>query len=327
MAVPTRTEQLDDLYTTTWNNRQSTVKDQIFNAIPLYNTLVRKGGMRFNGTGGRFLEIPLQYAKNETVTSLGRGGTVSLSDTKFLTVAQYEWKFVAGTIIRYWTDDAKNKSLSQHLSLANQKISNLRDSLSDKFEEYLFGDGQGNGAKDPEGLHNLVSNTAATPPGTSVGNINPSTYTWWQNRVKAATGVASVYLLSDMRNLANTISEGQTRRMPDIIVTTQAIAELFDDEVLEQRSIVNLGTNDPEGPGMNAWKGVPVQWSSRATSGEMHMLRSDSFSLQVDPDINFSPTEWKSIPNQVNDRVMQIAWKGNFVTPRRKSGGVMTGIA
>ena len=326
MAVPTRTEQLDDLYTSTWNNRQSTVKDQIFDAIPLYNTLVKKGGMKFNGTGGRYLEIPLQYAKNETVTSLGRGDTVSLSDTKFLTVAQFEWKFVAGSIPRYWTDDAKNKSISQHLALANQKITNLRDSLSDKFEEFLFGDGTGNGSKDLNGLHNLVSNTAGSPPGTTVGNINPSTYTWWQNRTKAASGAASVYLLSDMRNLANTVSEGVSRQMPDIIVTTQTVAELYDDEVLEQRQIVNQSSGDGDFTA-TAWKGVAVQWSSRATSGEMHMLRSDSFSLQVDPDINFAPTEWKSIPNQVNDRVMQIAWKGEFVTSRRKSGGVMTGIA
>ena len=322
MATPTRTEVLDDLYTTTWNNRAKMVTDQIFDAVPFYQELKRRGGIKLNGTGGRYLEIPLSYAKNETITSLGRGDTVSLSDTKFLTVAQYEWKFVAGSIVRYWTDDAKNKSLQQHLSLANQKIDNLRDSLTDKFEEYLFSDGTGNGSKDPEGLGNLV----ATATGTTVGNILDTTYTWWANRTKAATGVASVYLLSDMRNLANTISEGQTRRMPNIIVTTQTVAELFDDEVLEQRQIVNMSKGDPESTS-TAWKGVPLMWSSRCPAGRMYMLRSDSFGLNVDPDFNFASTEWKSIPNQVNDRVMQIMWKGNFITSRRKSGGVMTGIA
>jgi hypothetical protein len=59
----------------------------------------------------------------------------------------------------------------------------------------------------------------------------------------------------------------------------------------------------------------------------MYMLVSQYIGLNVDPDMNFTMTEWKSIPNQVNDRVAQIVWKGEFITSRRKSLGVMTGIA
>jgi hypothetical protein len=129
-----------------------------------------------------------------------------------------------------------------------------------------------------------------------------------------------------MRNLANTISEGKTRKLPDIIVTTQAVAELFDDEVLEQRSIVNMKEGDPEFTG-TSWKGVPIVWSGQCATGYMYMLRSDAIGLIVDPDYNFTMTEWKAVPNQVNDRVAQITWKGNHVTTRRKSLGLMTGIA
>ncbi len=323
MPVPSRTEVLDDLYTTTWNNRAASVTDQIFDAIPLYSELKKRGGIKLDGQGGRYLEIPLAYAKNETVTSIGKGDTVSISDSKFLTVAQYEWKFFAGSIVRYFTDEAKNKSTQVHLNWINQKINNLRDSMADKMEEYLFSDGSGNSSKDPNGLDLLV-NTAGT--GT-VGNINSSTYTWWQNRTKTATGVASVYLLSDMRNLANTISEGQTRKLPDVIVTTQTVAELFDDEVLEQRQITNLGTNDPEGRASSVWKGIPLLWSSRCPSGRMYMLRSENIGLNIDPDINFSMTDWKAIPNQVNDRVAQVVTKLELITNRRKSLGIMTSIA
>lgn len=324
MAIATRTEQLDDLYASTFNNRAAKVTDQIFTATPLFERMKKLGSIKLNGTGGNYLEIPLSYAKNETVTSFGRGDTISISDTKFMTVAQYEWKFVAGSIVRYFVDDAKNKSLSQHLNLANKKIDNLRDSLTDYFETMLFGDGTGNGNKDFEGLGNLCS---ASPATGTVGNINGGTYSWWRNTQKTSTGAASVYLLSDMRNFANTISEGKTRQLPNIIITTQAVAELYDDEVLEQRQIVNLGTTDPEGTVASVWKGVPVLWSSQCPSGYMYMLRGENIGLNIDPDINFTPTEWKSIPNQVNDRVMQIAVKGNMITDRRKSLGVLTSIA
>ena len=43
--------------------------------------------------------------------------------------------------------------------------------------------------------------------------------------------------------------------------------------------------------------------------------------------VNFMSTAWKAIPNQVEDRVMQIAWKGNLISDRRKSLGVLISIA
>jgi hypothetical protein len=221
-------------------------------------------------------------------------------------------------------DDAKNKSVQSHINWANQKIDNLRNSLSDKFEQMLFSDGSGNGSKDSEGRGNLVD---ATPPSArTVGNLAQPTYTWWQNRLKASSGAASVYLLSDMRNLANTASEGVTRNFPNLILTTQAIAELYDDEVLEQRQIVNQSSGDAEFT-KTYWKGIPLVWSGQCPSGRMYMLNTQFIGLNVDPDINFMATSWKSIPNQVEDRVMQIVWKGNLITSRRKSLGVMTGIA
>jgi hypothetical protein len=324
MSVPNRTEVLDDLYTTTWNNRAAIVTDQIFTFSAIYDTLKSKGAIKLNGTGGRYLEVPLSYATNETVTSIGKGDTVSLAETQFMTVAQFEWKFVAGSIVRYFTDDAKNKSVQQHLNWANQKIDNLRNSLTAYFETMFVGDGSGNDSKDFEGLENLVDTTPTTA--RTVGNIAQTTYTWWQNRLKTASGAASVYLLSDMRNISNTCSDGITRDYPDIIVTTQAISELYDDEVLEQRQIVNQTTGDAEFT-KTYWKGIPIVWSAKAVSGKMFFLNSKYIGLNIDPDINFMATAWKTIPNQVEDRVQQIVTKGNLIVSRRKSLGVLNGVA
>ncbi len=325
MAVPNRTEVLDDLYTTTWANRKKEVVDSIFTATPLTSEMMKRGGIQMNGTGGRFLEIPLSYAKNETVKSLGRGDTISLSETKFMTVAQFDWKYLAGSIIRYFVDDTKNKSVQQHINWANAKIDNLRDSLTDLIEQQIFGDGTNNGGKDLDGLGNLVDTTPTVA--RTVGNIAQTTYTWWQNRQKTATGPASVYLLPDMRNLANTTSEAKTRMQPNIIVTTQTVAELYADEVLEQRQIIQASGSDAEPQMGDAWHGIPIIWSSQCPSGRMYMLNSRYIGLNIDPDVNFEMTEWKSIPNQVNDRVCQIVMKGNVISSRRASLGVLTAIA
>jgi len=322
MSVATRTEQLDDLYTSTMNNRKKEIIDQIFDAIPLYNHLKSKGGVKFDGTGGRYLEIPLSYAKNDTVTSLSKGDTISINDTAFLTTSQYEWKFVAGSVIRYFTDDSKNKSKQAHFKLIDAKVENLKRSLTDKFEEYFFSDGTGNGSKDPNGLANLVDSTPAT--GT-VGNINAATYDWWRNQQKASSGAASVYLQTDMRNLYNTCSRGQRQDEPTFIVTDQTSYELYEDEVLEQRRIVNRTAGDPEFISVT-FRGKPLFWSNQATAGYMYFLNDQFLNLTFDPDIFFQMTEWKSIPNQL-DRVAQIVSKMNLVASRRASLGVLTGIS
>jgi hypothetical protein len=322
MALPSRTETLDDLYTSTWNNRKKDVVDQLFKATPVYDYMRKQGAIKFDGTGGRYLEIPLSYAKNDTVTSLSKGDTISINDTAFLTTAQYEWKFVAGSIVRYYTDDAKNKSKSAHFKLIDAKLDNLKRSLVDKFETYMFGDGTGNGGKDPEGLLSLVDPTPAT--GT-VGNINAATYSWWRNQQAAGSGAASIYLLTDMRTMFNNCSKGQATETPNYIVTTQTMYELYEDEVVEQKQIVNKTSGDPEFDSVY-FKGVPLMWSSQCTSGYMYFLNTDYISMIVDPDIFFTPTEWKSIPNQL-DRVMQIVCKCNIVTSRRASLGVLTGLS
>lgn len=322
MAVPTRTEQLDDLYTSTWNNRKSEVTDNIFDATPFWEYMRKKGGIKLNGTGGRYLEIPISYAANDTVTSLDKGDTISIANTAFLTTAQFEWRFVAGSIVRYFVDDAKNKSKQQHLNLANSKIDNLRRSLTDKMEQYLFADGTGNGGKDPNGLANLVSLTATT--GT-VGNINAATYSWWRNVQTASTGAASVYLVTDMRKMFNDCAKGQNTDVPNVLVTDQTTYELYEDEVVEQKQIVNKSEGDPEFTTVT-FRGKPLIWSGQCTSGYIYFLNTNYIALEVDPAIYFQATEWKSIPNQL-DRVMQIVLKCNMVTSRRKSLGLLSGNA
>jgi hypothetical protein len=326
MAYPSRTESLDDLYTAIWNNRKSEVTDNIFTATPTYQLMKAKGGITLDGTGGRYLEIPLSYAKNETVSSLDRGDTISISDTKFLTVAQFEWKFVAGSIVRYYVDDAKNKSKQAHLNLANAKIDNLQRSMIDKFETFIYGDGTGNNSKDPDGFGNIV---AAAPTTGTVGNINRATYSWWRNKTKTATGAASVYLLSDMRTLFNNCSLGQASDVPDAMVTDQTSQELYEDEVQEQKMIMSTGgkeTADAMFAPQPTFKGKPVLWSAACTAGYMYFLNFKYIGLNVDPDINMTATEWKSIPNQL-DRVMQIVWKGNCIASRCASLGVLITIA
>lgn len=322
MSLPTRIEQLDDFYTSTWNNRSAKVTDNIFTATPLWKWMKGKNRIKYDGSGGRFLEVPLSYAKNETVTSLGKGDTVSLNDTKFLTTAQYQWKYVAGNLTRYFTDDQQNKGKQAQLNLANQKIDNLKNSLSDKFEEFMFGDGTGNGSKDPNGLRTFI---VSSPSSGTVGNIDAASNSWWRNKQKTATGAASVYLLSDMRTLFNNCSTGQGVDMPKVIFTDQTSYELYEDEVQELKVINDSMNGDPMMKTVT-FKGIPLYWSSQAPSGKMYFINDEYISVNIDPDVNFMMTEWKTVANTL-DRYAQIVVKLEVTCNRRASQGVLESIA
>jgi len=323
MALPTRVETLDDFYTSTFNNRSSAVQDQIFKATPLARWLKGKNRIKFDGSGGRFLEVPLSFAKNDTITSLAKGDTISLNDTKFLTTAQYEWKYVAGNITRFFTDDQQNKGKQSVINLANAKIDNLRDSLADKLEEYFFGDGTGNGAKDPNGLATFISTTPAV--GT-VGNIDAATNAFWRNISNASTGAASVTLLSDMRTTFNDASTGQNSNTPRVLFTDQATYELYEDEVTELKVINDTMAGDPMLSSVT-FKGRPMFWSDRALpGGAIYFLNDEYLTLLIDPEVNFMMTEWKTVANQL-DRFAQIVIKMQLVCNRRASQAILTGVA
>lgn len=57
------TEQLNTMYTTTWYLRRKTIVDNAFTATPFWYLMTKKG-KRSTQTGGRSIEIPLQYAYN-----------------------------------------------------------------------------------------------------------------------------------------------------------------------------------------------------------------------------------------------------------------------
>ena len=133
----TLTEALDNLYTTTWQHMQDTIRDQIFDATPFWYWLKEKGKLK-SVSGGRFLTDPLQYDKNDNVVWLKKGGTVPLNDYEFLTISQWDWKYMAASIVRFGVDDQQNRSKPKIIDFMNSKLENTRNSIIDDLETRLF---------------------------------------------------------------------------------------------------------------------------------------------------------------------------------------------
>ena len=130
------TQALDDLYTTTWQKRLPGVFDNVFAATPFWFWLKDKGKMK-PVRGGRFLETNLEYGTNTTVQWISRGGTVNLSDFRFLTVGQYNWRYLVANIMRYGVDEQQNSGDAQIINWVNAKLNNTEESLVSVLESTL----------------------------------------------------------------------------------------------------------------------------------------------------------------------------------------------
>lgn len=320
MAI-TWTQTVDNLFVTTWSYRVPKATEQAFTKTPLIFWLRERGRIQ-NVRGYTRIEIPLEYGTNETVRWLSKGASVPIQDNELLTMAYDEWKYVAVSIVRYREEDQKNRGRARILNLIETKLNAAERALWEEFERVMFADGSG--SNEPNGLQNIV----ATDPTTgTLHGIDRSTYSWFRNQTKQASGAASVYLVSDMRNMMNTITKYSQAEMRDIvIVTDQTTFELYEDINFEMKQIVNQKLADA-GFDTLQFKGRPIIWCPSCPSGYMYFLNTNYIKLVCDEDYWMVMTDWKEPPDQPFDRVAQILCACNLVTSRPVCLGVLYGIS
>ena len=68
-------------------------------------------------------------------------------------------------------------------------------------------------------------------------------------------------------------------------------------------------------------------WARSCPSGKMYFINAEYLKLVIDPDYFMDMTEWKTIPDQVNDRVAQIVCAMQMITTRPVALGVLTDLA
>lgn len=336
------TQFLDNLYTTTWQNRMPGVADNFFNATPFWWWLKEHNRMKTQ-RGGRFIEVNLEYASNASVSWVSKGTAVPLNDYEFLRTAQFDWRHVVANITRFGTDDQANAGQAKIMNLMNSKLDNTERSLQVEFEDRLTG-GAGTItaatttalAAAFDGLTCLVADDPTATSGgngIAVGGIDSTTAanSWWRNKTKNMTGLSFATSGIDwMRKVYNDASNNNSKDAPDFLLSDQWTYEQYEAAVLpyfrtENRKMADLSFDN------QTYKGKPWVWtpyiegedSDTPVGGKLYMLNTKHLSLIYDPAVWFDMTEWKPIPNQPRDRVAQIVCTCALLTDRRRVHAVL----
>jgi hypothetical protein len=185
----------------------------------------------------------------------------------------------------------------------------------------LWGSGTGNGGKDFDGLGNLVPTAPSSD--TTTGKIDASAYSWWRNQI-ATTANASLTGLADMRTMFNNCTrEGD---MPNLIICSQNFFEWYESIMVPMERIAFAGSKALSGDAgfqTLTFKGKPITWDADATANTAIFLNTDYLKLRIDPDTDFTMTEWRVPVNQMSKSCF-ILLRGNMVMNNRALQGRLT---
>jgi len=139
---------------------------------------------------------------------------VDVSPSDVLTSAVYDYKQLAGNVTISGLEQVKNSGTEAVINLLEARINVLEKSLMNSLSTSIYSDGTGSSGKEVGGLQLLVADAGT---GT-VGGINSSTFTFWQNVQTTATSSAfsTTNVQADMNNMYLQLVRGADS--PDLIM-------------------------------------------------------------------------------------------------------------
>ena len=205
------------ILSTTLQNYQPTLVDNIFKDLVLLNHMNSKGRVQME-EGGTSIVEPLMYAVNGTASSYSGYDAIDLTPQDGISAANYQWKQMAASIAISGIEEAQNRGTEAIIKLLNAKIMQAEMSVKSDLNSMLYSDGTGNGGKDFNGLGNIVATVNNT-----VGGIDASANTWWNPYQDVSAATLS---LQDMGKVYNNASKGND--VPDIIVTNEDLFSKYE---------------------------------------------------------------------------------------------------
>ena len=218
----------NSLLSTTLQNYQPTLVDNIFKDLVLLNHLNERGRVRVEEGGTQIIE-PLMYAVNDTVSTYQGYDAIDLTPQEGITAAEYDWKQMAASIAISGIEEAKNRGTEAIIKLLNAKIMQAEMSLKSTLNEQLYGSAAS--GSDFNGLGNIVATQNNVVGGIDANtNVSPDGTKWW-NPTQGTT-MGATLALQNMADVYNRASKGSD--VPDLIVTNTSLFEKYESLLTNQ---------------------------------------------------------------------------------------------
>lgn len=293
---------------------------------------------------GRTLRVPIKYAKNTTGQSFRGFDTFSVAATDNRQFMEFTPSFYQITVALPGDELSVADTDAKILDMMKLQIQSDTEDMADDLGTIFYGDGTGNGSKDPLGLAALVDDGSTV---STIGGLSRTTYSTLQSTVTASGGTLTLAKFDTL--WANTSTGSQK---PTAFYTTESVFNLYGQLLRPQERItkdVSLMKGITAGTGFTAlhYNGKPVLMDEKCTSGALIGVREDdldwyalpykfakpvAYKSQIEGNdydapvgLGFSWSDWV-IPANAGAVVGHIYFGGQFITRNPKRHGKLTAI-
>lgn len=326
----------DTMATSTLALMRKRIADQIFKANNTAAFFLASGRVQ-REDGGKWIEEPLLYSKNDTVQPYVGYEPLTVQPTEELTMARFNWRQVAGSVVISGLEELQNAGRAQVFNMLKQKIMVLEMSMKEYFDEKIHAaTATKDLTRDFLGLAEIIENQAGASQG-SLGGIDRGTYTWWRNQRQLATdysflGATNAWsaraMTKAMINFMNTCSKNHGTKTK-LLLTTQALYENFE---YENHDLLRLQSSDRNmldvGFDNYRFKGATMMWNENAPANLMYFINPEYMRFVIHSRRNFVMTPFAKPINQ-DAKTAQMLWAGNMTCGNNRFQGVLdfTGAA
>lgn len=325
MASPNST--FTELVSTTFRNHAKDVKDNISRNNALYSRLTKKGQIRVED-GGLTIAQPLDYNANGTYQRYSGYDLLNIQQSDVISAAEYQWRQIALNVVASGLELRINSGGPQIIKLAKARIKNAMRTFKNNFSYDLYSDGTL-----PNQINGLQALVADAGTGT-VGGIDSSTWTFWQNAVQSAAaplqggGAVTPSSTTIEASLMLPLWLNQVRGddKPDLIVSSNDYFSFYEASQVSIKRYTTDGDAGSADGGFTTLKyknaDVIFDGGSGIPAAHMYFLNTDYIELVVHRDANLSVQDQMQPYNQ-DAAVIPILWMGNMVVSNRRLQGVL----
>lgn len=315
-----------EMVSTTYRSHKAEVADNMSNHNALFRRLRQKG--RYNKEdGGLSIVRPLEYAENSTYLRYSGYDKLNIGASDVVSAAEFPWRYVSVNIAANGGEIRNNKGENRIVNLVKTKIKNGQKSMANGLAQDFYSDGSA--TNQINGLQALIADAGT---GT-VGGINSSTFSFWQNVVQSAAaplqgGGAITPGPTTIESLMLPLYLRLTRGtdVPDFITFSENYFTFFEQSQTSLKQYVSEGEDEADAGFVKMkYKGSDVFFDSSASgipTSRGYFTNTDYLELVVheDADMEIMP-ELKSVDQDAV--VIPILFQGNLVLSNRKLQGVL----
>ena len=309
MPVPTLTaEQIEDIYTTTFDVKLPEIIDGVYNSNPLLAVMNMEERILLDG--GKRIEQGIIYGKLNG-GSYGRGDSFNTAKAKTKTMLIFDWKLQYVNLSLEGMDDLQNAGAAAAFDYSELQTQEAEMTMKDNLGSELLGNGLNNDGKAINGLEEAIDDGTnfATYGGAARGSGDAVALAV-RARYDATGGSWTIPVLQDEYGGVSIENE-----KPKLILTTRTLWNALHNRVQPaQRYPTGPGFDDLARIGFESlrYQRAAVVEDSHVQSGRAYLLNTRFIKLIVHSARPGKLRGWMPTGNK-DERLNQLLWAGNLI--------------